>query len=118
MPNLSRRYRQYAGLALVIAVYLGGIGGWSCAVTNLERASAPAPAPPSSFYLQSSDLQSSDLQSSPPRTHVSSARPNIPHRPGYLLRSPVPQTVWNDGSLLAGGAPKGYNGKGYNGHAW
>lgn len=113
MPNLSRRYRQYAGLALVIAVYLGGIGGWSCAVTNLERASAPAPAPPSSFYLQSSDLQSS-----PPRTHVSSARPNIPHRSGYLPRSLGPRTVWNDGSLLAGGAPKGYNGKGYNGHAW
>ena len=64
VPNIPRRYRQYAGLALVIAVYLGGIGGWSCAVTNLERTTAPAPVPPASSHLPSP----------PPNTHASPVR--------------------------------------------
>ena len=38
-----RRYRQYAGLALVLLAYLGGILGWSWAVQTVETdRSAPA----------------------------------------------------------------------------
>ena len=103
VSNLPRRYRQYAGLALVIAVYLGGIGGWSCAVTNLERAAAPAP----SSHLHSSDhLRLPHLHSPLPRTHAPPARPNIPHRPGYPPHSPRTQTVSKGGSVLAGEVPK------------
>jgi len=52
----SRRYRQYAGLALVLLAYLGGILGWTWAVQTVEtdRSSpvdttaveATVPAPP------------------------------------------------------------------------
>lgn len=34
----SHRYRQYAGLALVIIAYVGGIIGWSCAVLQVRPA--------------------------------------------------------------------------------
>jgi hypothetical protein len=37
----SRRRRQYIGLAVVIIAYLGGIIGWSWAVSSLDRAPAP-----------------------------------------------------------------------------
>ena len=40
---LSRRHRQYIGLAVVILTYLGGIVGWSWAVYTLD-----SPADPSS----------------------------------------------------------------------
>jgi hypothetical protein len=33
---LSRRHRQYIGLAVVILTYLGGIVGWSWAVYTLD----------------------------------------------------------------------------------
>lgn len=37
----SRRVRQYAGLALVILAYIGGIIGWSWAVQSVEAPDAP-----------------------------------------------------------------------------
>lgn len=45
------RTRQYAGLAVVIVVYLGGIVGWSWAVTSLNSEPTPpdtVQTPPSS----------------------------------------------------------------------
>lgn len=42
MSDLPTRYRRYAGLAIVILVYLGGILGWSWAVTTVESASTAA----------------------------------------------------------------------------
>jgi len=38
----SRRYRQYAGLALVLIAYVGGIIGWSCAVVRVDAESSGA----------------------------------------------------------------------------
>ncbi|MFP4227726.1 MAG: DUF547 domain-containing protein [Salinivenus sp.] len=38
----SRRYRQYAGLSIVLVAYLGGIVGWSWAAFSAMDESAPA----------------------------------------------------------------------------
>jgi len=38
----SRRYRQYAGLALVLLAYVGGILAWTWAVQTVETDGAPA----------------------------------------------------------------------------
>ena len=37
MSDRPHRLRQYAGLALVITAYVGGIIGWSCAVLKVEN---------------------------------------------------------------------------------
>ena len=42
MPDGPPPYRQYAGLALVILAYVGGILGWSWAVWQIESSSPPA----------------------------------------------------------------------------
>jgi hypothetical protein len=40
---ISRRHRQYIGLAVVIITYVGGIIGWSWAVYTLDQTpDAPA----------------------------------------------------------------------------
>ena len=36
MSNADSRTRQYAGLALVVVAYLGGIIGWSWATLTVE----------------------------------------------------------------------------------
>lgn len=43
VPNVSRRYRQYVGLTLVIVVFVGGIIGWTYATLQVDS-SSPAPA--------------------------------------------------------------------------
>lgn len=47
---VSRRHRQYIGLAVVILAYVGGIIGWSWAVCSLDPATAEAPADTTSVY--------------------------------------------------------------------
>ena len=37
MSDRPHRLRQYAGLALVIIAYVGGIIGWSCAVLEVDN---------------------------------------------------------------------------------
>ena len=45
VSNGSPRYRQYAGLALVIIAYVGGIIGWSCAVLQVDPQPSTDPEP-------------------------------------------------------------------------
>ncbi len=40
VSDSRRRIRQYVGLGLVICMYLGGIVGWSWAVSTVESESA------------------------------------------------------------------------------
>lgn len=54
----SRRRRQYIGLAFVIIVYVGGIIGWSWAVSSLER----APDPPSDSTAVGQDVRTDARQ--------------------------------------------------------
>ena len=42
MSDRPHRLRQYAGLALVIIAYVGGIIGWSCAVLEVDNQSSSA----------------------------------------------------------------------------
>lgn len=42
MPDADSRYRQYAGLAFIILVYVAGLIGWSWATLTVE----PGPAAP------------------------------------------------------------------------
>jgi len=49
-----RRLRQYAGLALVILVYLGGILGWTWAVQTVESPPA-APADTTAVVTPTAD---------------------------------------------------------------
>lgn len=50
VPDDTPRYRQYAGLALVIIAYVGGIIGWSCAVLQVEADSSSATNAPSPIH--------------------------------------------------------------------
>jgi len=54
----SRRRRQYIGLAVVIIAYIGGIIGWSWAVSSLER----APDPPSDSTAVRQDVRTDARQ--------------------------------------------------------
>ena len=42
VSDRPHRLRQYAGLALVIIAYVGGIIGWSCAVLEVDNQSSSA----------------------------------------------------------------------------
>lgn len=92
VPNAPHRYRQYAGLALVVVVYVGGIVGWSCAVADLRSSSRSQVSPQSSqqtlrFQLAprqrasavfSERAPSASLRRTAARSLASSSKPLLP----------------------------------------
>ena len=48
VPDVDSRSRQYAGLAIVIIAYLGGIIGWSWAAFSVDS----APTPPDTTHTR------------------------------------------------------------------
>lgn len=63
MADGPHPYRQYAGFALVLVAYVGGIIGWSCAVLNVSSPSTsdadPAQASPPVFMRTTLEDQES-----------------------------------------------------------
>lgn len=66
--------RQYAGLALVLVAYVGGIVGWSCAVLNVSSPSTsdagPAQASPPVFMRTTLEEQGSPPSSRQTLSHA------------------------------------------------
>ena len=55
MSDTDQRLRQYAGLAVVIVAFLGGLVGWSWAVLSVEA----GPSPPDTTHTRVEPSQAS-----------------------------------------------------------
>lgn len=64
VPDSDQRYRQYAGLAVVIVAFVGGIVGWSWAALSVES----GPSSPDSTHTR---VEPSDPASGPTPTETS-----------------------------------------------
>lgn len=75
MSDGPHKYRQMAGLALVVVVYLGGIVGWTCAVLDVETTGASATTRPEpSSHLQQFAVSETGFRESTPPRHASFTR--------------------------------------------
>ena len=64
VSDSNQRLRQYAGLAFVMIAYLGGIVGWSYAVSSVN--SEPSPPDTTQTRVESPDSASAQTTPDPP----------------------------------------------------
>lgn len=60
---MSRRIRQYVGLALLVVAYVGGIIGWTWATLQIDKSE---PAPPDTTQVRTDSSQLSPPQQKDP----------------------------------------------------